>query len=234
MNILVVGCHPDDLEIGCGGTLARYVAEGHRVCMLIVANGDKGHVVIEQDELRKIRSREAEAGAKTLGVDKIIRLNVPDLCVKATYDDTIQTLTEITRQSQPDVIITHDPDDYMEDHRQVSRIVFDASFSASVPYFAPGTEAVGIAPLYYMDTLAGIGFQPEEYVDVSAYMDLKIRALEQHASQVRWLRDHDGIDFSEFVRTVSRFRGLQCNVEYAEAFRTCRTWPRLTTKRLLP
>lgn len=60
MNILAVGCHPDDLEIGCGGTLALYVKQGHSVVMCHVANGDKGHAVILPLELAEIRAKEAE------------------------------------------------------------------------------------------------------------------------------------------------------------------------------
>lgn len=54
MNVLAIGCHPDDLEIGCGGTLSAYVKQGHRVFMCHVANGDKGHAVIMPDELKEI------------------------------------------------------------------------------------------------------------------------------------------------------------------------------------
>lgn len=115
----------------------------------------------------------------------------------------------------------------------VSKLVFDASFAASVPHYetsVPGSSAV--TPLYYMDTLAGVNFQPTEYVDISDTIALKIRMLEKHESQLLWMREHDGIDFAEFVRTCARFRGLQCSVAYAEAFTPCLAWPKLTTKRL--
>jgi LmbE family N-acetylglucosaminyl deacetylase len=91
-----------------------------------------------------------------------------------------------------------------------------------------------IVPLYYMDTLAGVNFLPTEYVDISSTIEEKLQALDCHQSQIRWMMEHDKIDFLEFVRTCSRFRGLQCGSLYAEGFRQCMTWPRLTTKRLLP
>ena len=91
-----------------------------------------------------------------------------------------------------------------------------------------------IAPLYYMDTIAGVNFLPEEYVDITDTLERKLSAVDKHESQVKWMKDHDGIDFLDFVRTVSKFRGLQCGVKYAEGFKACRTWPRQTTKRLLP
>ena len=68
----------------------------------------------------------------------------------------------------------------------------------------------------------------------SAVIDTKTTMLEAHQSQLTWLRDHDGVDVVEQMRTVSRFRGLQCGVEYAEGFVPCLTWLRPTTSRLLP
>ena len=75
-----------------------------------------------------------------------------------------------------------------------------------------------MTPIYYMDTLMGIGFQPTEYVDVSDVIDTKAAMLEAHQSQLTWLRDHDGIDVVEQMRTTTRFRGQQCGVDYAEGF----------------
>lgn len=232
MNILAVGCHPDDLEIGCGGTLAKYAAHGHAVTMCIVANGNRGHAIIGLEELRGIRHAEALRAAAVIGAD-FTELDVPDLEVDSTNQATVVELTDLIRRVKPDVILTHSPDDYMKDHIEVSRLVCDASFSASVPHFASG-PACGVAPIYFMDTLAGVGFLPEEYVDITGTIEKKIEALEKHESQIKWMRDHDGIDFAEFVRVCSKFRGLQCGATYAEGFRVYKAWPRIKPQRLLP
>ena len=236
MNVLAVGCHPDDLEIGCGGTLAKLSALGHRVTMVHVANGDKGHAVIKPEPLRQMRAVEAQEAGALIGAN-VISLDIPDLSVKSDNDELIRKLVGVLRQTRPDYIITHPPEDYMKDHMEVSKAVFDASFSATVPHF----EAEGNAPhcdkpmpIYYMDTLAGVAFLPTEYVDITDYIETKIQMNNSHQSQIKWLRDHDGIDFLDFVRTVSKFRGLQCGKPYAEGFRQCTAWPRLTTERLLP
>ncbi len=240
MNILAVGCHPDDLEIGCGGTLARYAQEGHRVTLCHVANGNMGHVILLPEELRRIRLEEAQRAGRLLGAAEVVTLDISDLAVDSNNPQTVRQMTELVRRVQPDVVITHPPEDYMKDHVEVSKLVFDASFSASVPHFPPetlgepGPRVAKITPLYYMDTVAGVNFLPSEYVDISALIEIKLRALDCHQSQIKWLADHDGIDFLDFVRTASKFRGLQCGVAYAEGFRPCLTWPRLTTKRLLP
>jgi LmbE family N-acetylglucosaminyl deacetylase len=145
------------------------------------------------------------------------------------------------RQERPDVIITHSPNDYMPDHTAVSKLVFDASFAASCPHYETDAFSGGnalpsspVVPLFYMDTLAGVGFMPTEYVDIGETIQTKIDMLECHVSQLKWMRDHDNIDFAEFVRTCARFRGLQSGCDYAEAFTACNVWPRMTTKRMLP
>jgi len=235
MNILAVGCHPDDLEIGCAGTLAKYVKEGHNVYMCHVANGNMGHVVIMPDELRSIRTKEAENAGKIIGALEVINLDVSDLKVNSYNEDVVMELIEVIRHANPDIILTHGPQDYMKDHVEVGKMVFDASFSSTIPHtVTKSPNCPGNVPIYYMDTLAGVDFLPEEYVDVTDTIETKLNALDCHESQIKWMLKHDKIDFLDFVRTVSKFRGLQCGVKYAEGFRRCATWGRLTTKRLLP
>jgi len=235
VNILAVGCHPDDLEIGCGGTLARFSQAGHRVTMCHVANGNMGHVVLPPDELRRIRKAEAQSAGEVLGASEVISFDIPDLEVNAIQPEIVNRMVDLIRRIQPDLIISHAPNDYMKDHIEVSKLVFDASFTASIPHYAtPAPGVAKITPLYYMDTLAGVNFIPTEYVDITTTIEIKLHALDCHESQIRWLKDHDHVDFLDFVRSASRFRGLQCGTDYAEGFRPCLTWPRLTTKRLLP
>jgi len=231
MNVLAIGCHPDDIEVACAGTLAKYVKQGHKVIVCHVANGNLGHAIIQPDELRDMRREEAKKAGSLAGIE-VITCDVGDLMV---YPDEAQRnkVVEVIRYAMPDVIITHSPDDYMPDHTAVSKLAFDASFAASVPHYMNGIAAP-VTPLYYMDTLAGVGFQPTEYVDITETIDLKLEMLECHVSQMKWMRDHDNIDFAEFVKTCARFRGLQSGVQYAEAFTACYAWPKVTTKRMLP
>ncbi|NMA96363.1 MAG: hypothetical protein GX974_10020 [Clostridiales bacterium] len=235
MNVLAVGCHPDDLEIACSGTLAKYVQLGHDVYMCHVANGNRGHVVIMPDELRDIRAKEAQKSGRHIGAKEVISLDVPDLEVNSYNEDTVRKLIDVIRYTKPDVIITHSPRDYMKDHVEVSRMVFDASFSSSIPHMVTEYEAHPIIPpIYYMEAFGGLDFTPEDYVDISDFIDLKLEALSFHESQIKWMREHDKIDFLEFVKSISRFRGIQCNVMYAEGFRKCMAAHRVRAERLLP
>lgn len=234
MNILAVGCHPDDLEIACFGTLARYVKEGHKVFACHVTNGDLGHVEIQPPELRVIRNREAEKAAEVIGAEAIT-CDVSDLSVDSMAEALNKEMVRIIREVKPDLIISHPSQDYMRDHVEAGALAFRSSFHASVAHQYPAyKDPSAVVPLFYMDTLAGVDFLPTEYVDITDFIELKLEALACHESQIVWMRDHDGIDFIDFVRTCSKYRGLQCGVPYAEGFRQCQTWPRLSTRRLLP
>jgi N-acetylglucosamine malate deacetylase 1 len=234
MRILAVGAHPDDLEILCGGTLARFVADGHEVVMCNATTGNRGSFVHTSEEIARIRLGEARRAAEICGAGHVT-LGFSDADVNASDRDQIRAVVDLVRDARPDLIITHFPDDYMSDHNEISKLVFDASFHATLPLFATGKPHHGVvAPIYFMDTVMGLGFQPTEYVDVTPTIDVKTAMLEAHESQLTWLRDHDGIDVVEQMRAATRFRGLQCGVTYAEGFRPCLTWLRGTTRRLLP
>lgn len=234
MRVLAIGCHPDDIEVACAGTLAKYKKLGNEVVVCHVANGDKGHAIIQPKELRAIRTKEAEDAGALIDVE-VVNLDVPDVEVYAEDRATRDLVVDVIRYAKPDVIITHSPEDYMPDHVAVSRLVFDASFASSVPHYQTSNPFYpNITPIYYMDTLAGINFNPTEYVDISDSIELKLEMLNKHESQIKWILDHDHIDFVDFVRTVAKFRGLQCSVPYAEAFIQCQAWPKMVAKRLLP
>lgn len=234
MRILAVGAHPDDLEILCAGTLARYAAEGHTVSMAHVCSGHLGHYRMPPEELVPIRRGEAAAAAAVIGAETLT-LDLPDAGAFGDAPEQRRAMVDLIRQARPDVILTHAPGDYMPDHVAVSQLVFDASFAATLPHLATTHPChPKVAPLYHFDTLAGTGFEPEEYVDVTPVMDVKRRMLAQHQSQLTWLKEHDGIDVMEFMEALARVRGIQCGVRFAEGFRRVRTWPRMTPSRLLP
>ena len=234
MRILAVGCHPDDVEIACSGTLAKCVKRGDKVIVCHASSGDLGHVIIPPEELKKIRAEEAKKAGSLAGIE-VICGGFDDLDIFDNNRAARDKMVEVIRYADPDLIITHNPDDYMPDHTAVSRLVFDASFAATLPNYPPKTDKPAkLVPIYYMDTLAGVNFVPDEIVDITEEIDLKLKMLNCHESQIVWMRDHDHIDFPDMVKTCSRYRGYQCGAEYAEGFKLCKAYLKGTTKRLLP
>ena len=240
-TVLCISCHPDDMEIACAGTLLKCKARGDRVVICHLSSGNLGHEIIPPDELTEMRAKEAERSA-ALGGFEIIHSSFDDLAIYDNNKEARDKVVDVIKQVDPDFIITHDPNDYMPDHNAVSRLVFDASFTATLPnyklenpkYSDENTPPAKLVPIYYMDTLAGVNYVPTEFVDITDEIDLKIQMLECHASQLVWMREHDGIDFADMVRTCSRYRGYQCGAEYAEGFRQAQYYLKGTTKRLLP
>ncbi|MBQ9778668.1 MAG: PIG-L family deacetylase [Clostridia bacterium] len=234
MNVLAIGAHPDDIEIACAGTLAKCAKRGDKVIVAHLCKGDLGHVIIPPDELTVMRENEAKKAGSLAGIE-VISGGFGDLDIFSDNKESRDRVVDIIKYANPDVIITHAPDDYMPDHTAVSKLVFDASFSATLPnYKSKIAEPAKLVPIYYMDTLAGVNFNPTEYVDITEEIDLKLKMLNCHESQIVWMRDHDHIDFPDMVKTCSRYRGYQCGVDYAEGFRQCQVYLKGTTKRLLP
>jgi LmbE family N-acetylglucosaminyl deacetylase len=232
MNVLAIGCHPDDIEISCAGTLAKFAKRGDKVTVCHVCNGDMGHAIIQPKELREMRIGEAKKAGSLAGIE-VITTDIGDLLPNGCDIKQRDLIVDIIKERQPDIIITHSPTDYMPDHLAVQKLVFDASFGASVPHYGAEGKAA-VVPIFYMDNLAGMNFLPTEYVDITDEIELKLQMLECHESQLKWMRDHDHIDFAEFVKSCSRFRGIQASCGYAEGFTQELSWPRITTKRLLP
>ncbi len=241
MNILAIGCHPDDVEIACAGTLAKCVKRGDKVIVYHASTGNLGHVIIPPQELCVIRANEAKKAGSLAGIE-VIGGDFNDLDIYDNNKESRDKIVDVIKYANPDLIITHNPDDYMPDHTAVSRLVFDASFTATLPnyelknpkYSDKNTPPAKLVPIYYMDTLAGVNFVPEEYVDITEEIELKIKMLECHESQLVWMLEHDGIDFADMVKTCSRYRGYQCSADYAEGFIQCKSYLKGTTKRLLP
>lgn len=233
MNILAVGAHPDDLEFLCAGTLILYAKEGHRVFMCHTLNGNLGHEEIPRDELREIRRQEAINSAKVINAESFT-IDINDTEIYDNHETRIK-MVEIIRKSNPDVIITHSPNDYMQDHFITGQVVYNASFLSTLPQFKTETPRnQNVPPIYYMDTLAGVNFQPEEYVDITDVIEIKKEMLNCHKSQVSWLKEHHKIDMMEYIFSIARFRGIQCGVKYAEGYRKHYAWGRISPKRVLP
>ena len=234
MRVLAIGAHPDDLEILCGGTLAKYCQQGHHVSMVHLANGNRGSAQYSSEALAVIRSQEARAAAELIGADYLEGGFANDLEIypsQALRDH----VTDLFRIARPDVVITLAPNDYSPDHNYTSQLVFDASYAATIPLYKTKHESnTTPAAILFMDTVAGIGFQPEEYVDISDTIEQKKQMILCHQSQQAFAADYRQSEFLESALVQSRFRGHQAGVEYAEGFRWLRLEMRGRARRVLP
>jgi LmbE family N-acetylglucosaminyl deacetylase len=233
MKILAIGAHPDDLELSCAGTLALFRRRGDEVFMCHACAGDKGSTDKKAKETADARQREALASAEVIGAISLWGGFLDDevVCDLASR----LRMVDVIRHAAPDVIITHHPYDYMTDHVNVSRLVFEAAYPATVPLLKTDHLHMATVPrLYYMDTLAGINFVPTEYVDITATIDIKVRMMRKMASQLGWLKEMHDSDAEEYIKTVARFRGLQAGVRFAEAFVHRPLYPGGLTTRALP
>jgi LmbE family N-acetylglucosaminyl deacetylase len=233
MRVLAVGAHPDDLEILCAGTLAKYAQQGHQVTMAISTNGEVGSSTLSKEEIAEIRKAEASASAAVIGAD-FIWMGLPDEFVFSAAETRLYFLNTI-RKVQPDVILTHAPHDYHPDHRTTGQIIWDTRVMTTVPNIKTEAPVCKTIPeIYYFDTIAGIDFTPEYYVDITRTFELKKAMLACHKSQAAWLQDQYEMSYLQFIEYTGRYRGLQCGARYAECFQVSPTWPKRSRATLLP
>lgn len=206
MRILAVGAHPDDVELGCGATLALFKKKGHKIYILVLTKG-------EASGDPEAREKECRQSARTIGADKIFFGNLQD--TKIT--DGVETIMEIEKlidKLKPDIVFTNSYKDGHQDHRNTGF----ASLSA-----ARNARKV----LLYESPAALRDFCPQLFVDVSSTFHIKLEALKAFGSQASkvYFKGGSGRDesrkfpyVSNAVEGLARFRGFQAGVVLAEAF----------------
>jgi N-acetylglucosamine malate deacetylase 1 len=151
LRIIAFGAHPDDAELKFAGTAALFAAQGHKVKLVALTNGDVGHFSQAGGPLAQRRKAEVEACHATLGVDTdVLDIHdgelMPDL-------ETRKKVANLIREWQADIVLSHRPWDYHPDHRAVGTLANDAAVVVAAPYFAPYTPPTKGNPifLYYSD-----------------------------------------------------------------------------------
>ena len=238
MNILAIGAHPDDVETSCGGTLAKYAKMGHKIFTATATNGNVGSATLPMDEIAKIRKEEAKRAAAHIGAEYIC-LDYDD---EMFFEDKEARLKfiNLVRYCKADIILTHNPEDYNPDHELTSKIINDIAVMIPVEKIKTEAPAYDKIPIIaYFEPVNGLGFVPTEYVDITDTMDIKMAMCREHKSQVSWMSDNyketmADKDFFEDYKTIARYRGIQCGVEYAEGFRMANDAFRVVPRRILP
>ncbi|HUW83611.1 MAG TPA: PIG-L deacetylase family protein [Phycisphaerae bacterium] len=184
LRILLIGAHPDDCEVKCGGTAALWARAGHTVRFVSATNGQTGHHEIGGVELTRRRIAEARAAAAVIGIESQV-LPIPNGQIEPTLPYRWMFI-RLLREFQPDLVITHRPNDYHPDHRYTSQLVQDSSYVVTVPNTVPETPALRRMPviMYMSDTFARpYAFQADVAIDIDAVIDTKVDMMHQHASQ---------------------------------------------------
>jgi LmbE family N-acetylglucosaminyl deacetylase len=209
MKVLAVGAHPDDVELGCGGTLARHAQRGDEVTILVMTDGGLGR--LEGMSRRGEQSEAARRLGATLRWGGYEDGAVPD------GPEAIRVIDAAIAASGADILYTHTTDDTHQDHR--------ATATASL---AAGRRLTTI--LQY-ETPSTCHFDPTVYVEVGDTIEEKLAVLRAHLSQVLRAGPVD----LEAIEAQARFRGTQGRVRFAEAFMPVRVaWDLSTPEALAP
>ena len=223
-RVLVVAAHPDDIEFGAAGTVARWIDEGARVRYLLVTRGDKGSddPGADPEALAVVREREQRSAAAELGVEGVDFLDEPDGQVEPSLR-LRERITYAIRSFQPEVVMTHDPtvlfvnNEWVNhpDHRAVGMVTVDAVFpTARDPlnfheHIEAGVGSWKVAELFLWSTN-----EANQLVDIGATLDRKIAALRCHESQFRAFAETE-----RWLRRTSEELGERAGYPAAEGFR---------------
>ena len=199
MNVLAIGAHPDDVEYGCGGMLAKYAEKGHGVYMFVASDGSLGGD-------SAVRRREQEDAAVVVGARKVFWGGYLDTEIPLNRELIVQ-VESVIREVKPRMIFVNYPDDTHQDHRNLAQGAVSAT--RYIPNF-----------LFY-EVPSTQHFPPNCYTDIEKVLDRKLASLEAHASQVAKTNIED-LTILELAKSCANFRGIQARVKFADAFHSVR------------
>jgi LmbE family N-acetylglucosaminyl deacetylase len=204
-NILVISPHPDDESIGCGGTVRKHVLEGGNVEVVFLTSGEKGVKGAAPEKTSKIREQEAQASLKILGVTKSEFWREPDGSMEVKEDLILRLQQKIETQQTALIYVPHEMEDH-PDHKAAALLVKKAV--AKLDHHT-------VKPVVWMYEVWTPIQKIEHIVDISAYVDVKRRAIQAHKCQCAIMK------FDEAILGLNRYRGEMHSWpggDYAEIF----------------
>jgi N-acetylglucosamine malate deacetylase 1 len=221
VNILAVGVHPDDVELGCAGTILAHIASGSTVAILDLTQGELG-----TRGSAELRLKEAEAAKKILGVDHRHNLGFADGFLIYDQKHLLKVVEQI-RLFQPDIVLCNAPSDRHPDHGKASKLVSDACFYSGlvkVKTEMNGEEQQAWRPKAVYHYLQDRYLKPDVVVDISNYLDKKFEAILAFSSQFYDPGSNEpetpisGKEFLEAVKSRAIDLGRQIGVKYGEGY----------------
>lgn len=220
MNILAIGIHPDDVELGCAGTLVLAVGQGHRIVIADLSDG-----AASSNGTPEIRAAEAARAADILGIHRRVNLGLPDAALRGEDPDQLRIVVGAVRDAVPDLVLVPSGEDPHPDHVAGAALVEKALYLSGVH----GYEARGKAwPVKNAMVYPGRNeLDANLIVDVSASWDTKIEAIRAHESQFSGGPGSkptplNAPDFLSAVEARSRLYGQKIRVSHGEPFRSLR------------
>jgi LmbE family N-acetylglucosaminyl deacetylase len=196
VKVLAVGAHPDDIELGCGGTLLKHAQAGHEIVLLVMTGGERG------PRHDRTREREQEDAAAMMNA-RVVWGGFVDTMIPSTTA-AVDVVEQVLAEFDPDVVYTHATTDTHQDHRATSEAVLSATRRCR--------------RVLFFESPTTVGFQPHVYIDVAKQVTGKGDVLRAHLSQVL----KNGLVDLEANEALARYRGFQGRMRYAEAFQVHR------------
>jgi LmbE family N-acetylglucosaminyl deacetylase len=216
---MVIAAHPDDPEFGCAGTVLKWAQDGKQVTYVLLTSGDKGShdPDLRPGRLAGQREDEQRAAARDLGVRDVIFLRYPDGLLENNLELRRQ-LASLLRQHRPHIVTTIDPWRHYQlhpDHRAAGQAALDAVYAAREWYIFPEQLVDDMEPWRVKEVYLFWTENPDYWEDISCYIEGRISALAQHASQVGLNVER----LTERVRNAAQKAGEEPGFDYAEAFK---------------
>ncbi len=217
MRVLAIGIHPDDVELGCGGTVAKLGAHGHPVVVVDLARGESSSNGSVAE-----RAKEAQAALAVLGGESRSNLGLPDGGIQSEHAEHTAAVVKALRAARPDFVLAPTDDDPHPDHESGARLIQRALYLAGIAGFRPDLgAAVKVRDVWRYGGRREV--TPTLVVDITDYMDTKVKAALCHATQ--FIKgpeskptplNEDG--FMDKVRARAEVAGAAIGARYGEAF----------------
>ncbi|MEE3037942.1 MAG: bacillithiol biosynthesis deacetylase BshB1 [Bacteroidota bacterium] len=218
IDVLAFGAHPDDVELGCGGTVAKLVSQGRGVGIIDLTRGELG-----TRGTADIRDKEATKAAKVLGVTLRHNMNFRDGFFENNESNQLEII-KVLRYHRPQIVLANAIEDRHPDHKKASELVSHACFLSGLPKIDTGQDAWRPLAVYHYIQFHEL--EPHFVVDVSGFMDRKMEAVSAYASQFYDANSKEPqtiISTKSFLESV-RYRaanlGRLSRVDFAEGFTT--------------
>ncbi|EAH6869417.1 PIG-L family deacetylase [Campylobacter sp. RKI_CA19_01128] len=213
-KILIIAAHPDDEVLGCFGTIAKYIQQGYEAYTLILGEGKTSRDINSKNE-QEILEDELFKANNLLGIKKVFRKFFPDNAFdKIPLLEIVKSIEEVKNEIKPNIIFTHYEKDLNIDHQ----ITYKATITAT-----RSLQEESVKEIYSFEILSStewnypLSFQPDVFFDISATLDLKLKAMSFYQSE---LRNYPHPRSLEGIKINAQYQGMRVGLQYAEVFKS--------------